>query len=315
VIDKNEHQLVSVIIISYKNLDYIFDTINSIIIQNYANIELIISDDGSEEFNGKLYMDYIEKKNPGNIKNLLVHQNTKNVGTVKNINNAIKMSKGSIIKIIAADDALYDESVISSFVEFIEMKNSLVAVSKIVTCDEDLRIIYDIKYHQVFDNILKPLLTTGDQQQILVQLCMFSFIPAPGIFYTKKLFDQYGYFDESYQLLEDWPMWLHLVKQGCKIDYFDTISVKYRTNVGISMTPNEIYRKDNIRCYINEIQPCLKDFSYWAKKKIVWYNTRKWEYDKYSMLKKAKFIIKNIDFILIYLIPNKIKESKYQEVK
>ena len=38
-------ELVSIIILSYKNLEYIEETIDSILIQSYKNIELIIGDD------------------------------------------------------------------------------------------------------------------------------------------------------------------------------------------------------------------------------------------------------------------------------
>lgn len=310
----NEYPLVSIIILSYKNLNYIFDTINSILTQDYPNIELIISDDGSEGFNEKSYEDYIEKKNRGNIKKILVHKNENNLGTVKNINNALKISKGDIIKIIAADDAFYKDSVISSFVKFIVTNDSFVVASKIIPCDGDLNIINDFRYFDVFDNILKPLLIDGDKQRILLELCICSFIPAPGVFYSKKLFDQYGYFDEAYRLLEDWPMWLRLVNEGCRIDFCDEISVKYRTNVGISMTPNEIYRKDNIQCFKTQIRPYLKDFGYWSRKKINWYNTRKWEYDTFTMLNKARFILRNADLIITYLVPNKLMGGKYGKI-
>jgi len=308
VADSINSQLVSIIIVSYKNLEYIFETIDSILMQDYPNIELIISDDCSEKFDDKLYRDYVEKNNRGNISNIIVHQNDQNLGTVKNINNAIKMSNGSIIKSIAADDAFYNNSVISSLVDYIETNNSLVVVSRIITCDADLEIINNISCNREFDDILKPTFATGDKLRILLQLYICSFIPAPGVFYTKKLFEKYGYFDETYRLLEDWPMWIRLVKEGCKIDICDQISVKYRTNVGISMTPNKIYIEDNIQCYKKEILPDLKDFNYWSQKKIRWYNTRKWEYDQYSTLGKVEFIIRNIDFVLFYLIPNKMKD-------
>ncbi len=301
------YQLVSIIIISYKNLNYIFDTIDSILIQDYPNIELIISDDSTEKFDKNIYIDYIEKNNKGNIKNLIVHKNEKNLGTVKNVNKAIKMSKGNIIKLIAADDAFYNDTVITAFVKFIEINDSLVVVSKVVACDENLSVLNDSEYNKVFNNILNATLINFDKQKCLIQLCIGSFIPAPGVCFTKEVFDKYGYFDENYRLIEDWPMWLRLVREGCKIYYLDEISVKYRTNVGISMTPNETYIKENVQCFKKEVLPYIEEFGYWAKKKIKWYNVRKWEYSKYTNLNKVSFIIKNIDLILIYLIPNKLK--------
>lgn len=305
--EKVNYKLVTIIILSYKNLNYIFNTIDSILIQDYDNIELIISDDNTEKFDKNTYIDYIAKNNKGNIKSLIVHKNKENLGTVKNINNAIKISTGSIIKLIAADDAFYSGSVITSFVKFIEKNHSDVVVSKIASCDEKLNMLNDNQYDKGFNNILKPMLINFDKQKCLIQLSIGSFIPAPGVCFTKKVFNNYGYFDEAYRLMEDWPMWLRLVRAECKMDYLDEISIKYRTNVGISMTPSEAFRRENIQCYKNEVLPYVKDFGYWDKKKIKWYNTRKWEYDRYTALNKVKFIIKNVDLILIYLIPNKLR--------
>ena len=304
--EKISCQLVSIIILSYKNLNYIFDTINSVLIQDYPNIELIISDDNTEEFNKDIYIDYIVKNNKGNIKKIVVNKNKKNLGLVKNLNNAIKMSKGSIIKSIAADDTFYNDVVITSFVKFIEINHSSVVASKIARCDENLKTLDDRQFNKVFNEVYKPILTNFNQQKWFIQLCKGSFIPAPGVFFTKKTFDKYGYFDEAYRLIEDWPMWLRLVRDGCKIDYLDEISVKYRTNVGISMTPNETFRKENILCIKNEILPYIKDLGYWFNKKTKWRYIRGCEYIEYSALNKSKFLIENLDLILIYLIPNRV---------
>ena len=51
--------LVSVGVLVYKNFHYIKDVINSILEQDYPNIELIISDDGSPDFCAKEIENYI----------------------------------------------------------------------------------------------------------------------------------------------------------------------------------------------------------------------------------------------------------------
>lgn len=42
--------LVSVIVLSYKNIKGIYDTVDSILKQDYDNIEIVISDDGTPNF-------------------------------------------------------------------------------------------------------------------------------------------------------------------------------------------------------------------------------------------------------------------------
>jgi len=63
-----KRKLFSVLLVSYKNLPYIYDAINSVLDQDYPDIELIICDDGTEEFQEKEYADYIKLNNKGNIK-------------------------------------------------------------------------------------------------------------------------------------------------------------------------------------------------------------------------------------------------------
>lgn len=54
--------LVSVVTLTYKNFDYIYKTIDSVISQNYNNIEYIIADDGSENFPYEDINNYINNK-------------------------------------------------------------------------------------------------------------------------------------------------------------------------------------------------------------------------------------------------------------
>ena len=70
----NNNELISIIILSHKNLQYIKQTINSVLIQDYNNLELIIADDGSYNFDNKKYENYINDKNKGNIKKSLYIQ-------------------------------------------------------------------------------------------------------------------------------------------------------------------------------------------------------------------------------------------------
>jgi glycosyltransferase involved in cell wall biosynthesis len=298
--------LISIIILSYKNLSYIYETINSVLEQVYSNIELIISDDGTENFCQQEYIDYIKLNNKGNISNVIVHTNKINKGTVKNINNAISMSKGKYIKLIAADDAFYDGTVIASFVSFFENTSSLIVASKIEICDSELKVTQDHSYNYAYNETLKNNLNNLSSKECFVELCKENFISAPSVCFAKELFEIYGLFDEKYILVEDYPMWLKLFRVGCKIDYHNIVSVKYRTEVGVTGSPNKIFAEDMKRCFNTEIQPYKDILGYWQHKKIVYSFIKKRELKGYSSLHKIIFLVENIDYLLVYSLPKKI---------
>ena len=85
---------VSVITLAYNSMETIFETIDSVLMQDYPEIEMIVADDHSAEFDEEKIIAYIETRKGQNIVNYQVYQNRENLGTVKNINNAIKRATG-----------------------------------------------------------------------------------------------------------------------------------------------------------------------------------------------------------------------------
>lgn len=299
-------ELVSIVVLSYKNLQYIKQTINSILSQDYENIELIIGDDSTDGFNDKLYEDYINKNNLGNITNLIIYKNSMNLGIVKNLNKAISLSKGKYIKAIAADDTFDTNNVISRVVEYMENSDNMILATNILWCDHNMKELKMAKKQIGWYRRKLKMLT--DSSEAFKELCRHCFIPAPGIFFKKAFFEKYGMFNEEYILMDDWPKWLEVLRKGAKFDYLDIISVKYRVGVGVSTSkePNPIFIEDNIRCIKNEILPYKKQLSYWTNKNVKYSLIRQHEFKQYYILKKILFLLNNIDVILVDQV-NKLK--------
>ena len=91
--------LVSIIIPYYKKKKYIELAINSVIRQTYTNFELIIiyDDENKEDLN---FLKKIIKKD----KRIKIYINKKNLGAGPSRNKGIKLSKGSLIAFLDADD-------------------------------------------------------------------------------------------------------------------------------------------------------------------------------------------------------------------
>jgi glycosyltransferase involved in cell wall biosynthesis len=98
---------VTVGIATYNSASFVEETLNSIYVQHYSDIHLIISDDYSTDDTKQLVENWIEKEEVTHrflsIQFLTVDENT---GVSANCNRIITASKTGWIKFIAGDDIL-----------------------------------------------------------------------------------------------------------------------------------------------------------------------------------------------------------------
>jgi len=255
--------LVSVLVLSYNNFKYMNECLNSILQQNYPFIEIIIIDDFSSDFKRAEIEQFIIDNKKENLVNYVINQNSSNVGTVKNLNNAISLATGNYFVHLACDDVLFDGEVISSIVKGFLDSNYLILTGYVAQFDEQLKTCllttptsYYIKY------------TNGSPIDCYRMLCAGNFLPSPGMSYKRELINRYGMYDEEYRLLEDYPRWLYLTRNGCSIGFLPRYVVKYRQG-GISCNrdskTDKIYNEDLALVNEKEILPYLniiKDVNY-----------------------------------------------------
>lgn len=300
--------LFSVIILSYKNLEYIEDTIKSVIGQDYKDIELIIADDCTDGIDLNKFKKYIDINNNGNIKNVIIYKNKVNLGIVKNINKALSVANGDYIKIIDSDDCFYSKSVLSDVADYFNNNDSIIITTKFLQCDINMKPL--VNAENIMDSLKAKLIEGSDSKKFYNKLCAEGTLIDPGVFFKKDFFKQYGMLDESYIHLNDLPLWLRVTRNGCKMDFFDIVSVKYRVGSGISNQDKKdtALIDDIIRCYNEEIFKYKKQLDYYSYKKARYIYIKSFELNNYSIIKKISFLIGNLDIIFIK-IKNKILRS------
>ena len=109
--------LVSIIVITYNSAKYVCETLDSAISQTYKNIEVIISDDCSNDDTTSVCEKWIEEHNEIGIPLSLV-KSDKNTGTSGNCNRGFKASRGEWIKIIGGDDILVSTA-IEDYIDYV----------------------------------------------------------------------------------------------------------------------------------------------------------------------------------------------------
>lgn len=172
-----------------------------------------------------------------------------NTGIPANANRGIRAAKGNWIKLIAGDDIL-TPACLQLLFEKTQQSHGKVFVGKFVkfVTENDTKIetgIFPTLKEQEFFHKTAP--------QQLQQLLMSSFNFAPAAFIKKELFENIGYFDEQYRLLEDIPYWIRLTEKGIRFELLDGVVVWYRTNHASTVFAGE-------RFYNTAFMDCLLQF-------------------------------------------------------
>lgn len=207
---------------SYNSEDTILETLDSIKGQTYTNIELIVSDDSSQDNTLEIAKEWLTI-NKNRFFSATLLESEKNTGISCNCNRAGKLAKGRFIKFIAADDIIcseYIENCISFFLKnpdcnilftrltaFLEFDKT-----SIINLPEDYAFFKLDKIEQ-FDYIVKhglPLL------------------PTPACIFTKTILENMDYFDEDLPMWEDGPMYFKLALHNIKFYFLDINGIYYR---------------------------------------------------------------------------------------
>lgn len=284
-------KLVSVIILTYKNFSKMEKNLNSIFEQNYPNIEIIISDDCSGNFDS-YYIDKLLEKKSANIKKIEIIKNTKNLGTVKNFNGAIKKSTGDYILPLSQDDSFYSKNTITKIVDSFGESLVISGIRKVVS----------------EDGMEKGELPSIEERDILNCKKLYNYLILNGnlisgasTYYKKEVFDKYGFFDENLFLLEDMPYYLKLMRNNENIKILDFSTIKYGDN-GVSSFKNPLLRKDYMNLYFresNEVKGYLKRYL-------------KYRYKKFNANNEIKRTIINIQYLEAFLFKKFIKKVLYK---
>lgn len=254
----------TVIITHYNQMRFIKTAILSILNQTYPNVELIIADDCSSDFNCDIVENVIKKYNHHKY-HYKILSSKKNVGTVKNLNRALKKATGEYILFFAADDKMLNNHVIENFV--LAFKDSRKNIITTQCC------LYDNKLKNKIGNYV-DLKTAKKMNQlssheIYEKMCEGCFYGSGGTAYRASIFKKYGFFNENYLLVEDWSYWLYVLRNGEKIYYENFTSLCHRDG-GISHSeytkstiPNHIkqYYRDILNIYVYEVLPYISQFT------------------------------------------------------
>lgn len=176
--------LVTIITPVYNQKQYIEETIESVLSQDYPNLEYIVVDDGSTDGT----FDVIQKYQ-GKVK-LLRHQN---MGQYATVNKAFPLSNGEIIGIVNSDDPLLPGAVTKIVDELLSHLEILVVYPDWNLIDEKGNFLKAEKTHEY--NMV---------DMVRWQHCM----PGPAAFFRRGVYEELSGRNPEYRFVADFDFWL-----------------------------------------------------------------------------------------------------------
>lgn len=119
--------LVSIGMPVYNGEDYIRQTLDALLAQDYENFELIISDNASTDRTASICLSYAKMDN-----RIRYHRNNVNIGAASNFNQVMNAATGEYFMWAACDD-LYDARYISSLVTLLQANQKAVLAFSLET--------------------------------------------------------------------------------------------------------------------------------------------------------------------------------------
>lgn len=250
--------LVSVAIITYNQKEFLKEAIESVLMQNYEPLEIIVGDDGSTDGTHELLLNY-KKLHPNKF---ILHLGNKNIGVTNNANLVHEKCTGKYIAWLGGDDIMLPTK-INKQVEFLENEP-----------------LYNIVYHNldVFESLTdkhlyfynKPGEKFSGNQTMLIKHGTFN--GACSSMFRRSAAAKPA-FNPSLPVASDWLYSINHLSNGRKIGFIDEVLGRYRrhhNNVSNIFSP---FAKQGMIDTLNTAKILLVKYPEQKKNIHYWYST------------------------------------------
>lgn len=197
---KNEMPKVSIITPVFNGADFLPQAIESVLAQDYPNIEYIVLDDGSTDKTQEILKKYSHQ---------LKWQSHPNMGQSRTLNKGWEMSQGEILGYLSADDVLFPRAVSQLVHELMVDESNMVVFPDCDVIDPYNRVIKKA--------VCKPF----DYDDLVIkQECYIG----PGALFRKKAWEQMGGWNSELKMAPDREFWMRVGLLGKIVMYPKTLA-------------------------------------------------------------------------------------------
>ena len=213
---------ISIVVPSFNKEKYIKSTLESIVNQDYPNLEVLIQDGGSSDGTLEIIKKFAEKH-----PKVIRWESKKDKGQTDAINKGLKKATGEIFAYINADD--------------VYKKGALLTVGKFYAKHPDM--LWLAGRGDVIDEKGKEISSwvTAYKNYLLHMthyplLLMVNYLMQPSIFLSRKVFGKYGLFTGTKSFIMEYDLWLKIGKDKMPVVINSYLSSFRLSKNSISMT-------------------------------------------------------------------------------
>lgn len=178
--------MVSLIIPAYNYANFLDEAIESVLNQDYPNVELIVIDDGSKDNTREVLSKYTGR---------FYWQTQENMGQADTLTKGWAMSKGQILGRLSADDVLLPDAISTSVEHLMANPDAVLVYCDFEFVDENSRVLR---------RIVAP--ETSYRNMVVKNICP----PGPGAFFTRDAYLAAGPWDSRLNQTLDYEFFLRL---------------------------------------------------------------------------------------------------------
>ena len=239
--------LFSILVLCYKNQELLYGMLDSIFRQDYPRIQLVISDDGSADFNPEQVLEYIDLHKRSNIVDVIVRKNEENMRTVRHVDKALTFCTGEYLVFTAADDRFCGTDIISTYVEkFLRQPDRVWLVARCSVTSAD----YKNHIHYLPTESDEPFFAQENAARLYSRWSRRGMAIPCCMAFRKDAFELVGGIDLDYLFMEDWPLELKLLRNGHAPIYCDQVAALHSTG-GVTNS-NQRYGKEIRRLFYED---------------------------------------------------------------
>ena len=224
----DKYPLVSMCMSAYNHENYVQEAIQSVIDQDYKNIELIIINDGSSDSTHERIESLKFKCENRFIR--FVYINRFNKGLTPTLNDLLRISKGKYFMCIASDDTQVKNRV-STLVNFMQNTNYFGCYSAYRDID-------------IYGNVIAEFKGNNHELDFVTILLRMFEVGYISFIFQKDIFLSIGGFNENV-IVEDWELVLRITHLGLKVYFISQILYNHRLH-NTNITFNSKLMSDEI---------------------------------------------------------------------